>query len=234
MMNERIEADTHETARLERLRRRLTPLKDALLGHPVYREVNSLAALRLFMEHHVFAVWDFMSLLKALQARLCCVTVPWLPGPDPQATRFINEIVLAEESDEDAQGGYLSHFGLYLRAMIRCGADTGTIDNFLAELRRGGSVPAALEAVGVPGCVERFVRQTFDVIEGGSLWSLASAFTFGRPAAGPVPADRGRVGRGGGRRPGGLPVLPAPSHRAGRGRAWPDGGQARHVLVWQR
>jgi hypothetical protein len=140
MMNERIEADTHETARLERLRRRLAPLEDALLGHPVYRVINSLAALRLFMEHHVFAVWDFMSLLKALQARLCCVGVPWLPATDSQATRFINEIVLAEESDEDSQGGYLSHFGLYLRAMTRCGADTKTIDSFLGEIRKGSSV----------------------------------------------------------------------------------------------
>ncbi len=180
MENERIEMDTHETARLERLRVRLTPLKNALLNHPIYGEINSLAALRLFLEHHVFAVWDFMSLLKALQARLCCVGVPWLPAADPQATRFINEIVLAEESDEDGQGGYLSHFGLYLRAMTRCGADTGTIDRLLGEIRKGSPVPAALAAVGVPGCVERFVRQTFDLIERGSLWSLASAFTFGR------------------------------------------------------
>jgi hypothetical protein len=180
MENEGIEMDTHETARLERLRLRLTPLKDALLGHPVYREINSLAALRLFMEQHVFAVWDFMSLLKALQARLCCVGVPWLPAADPQATRFINEIVLAEESDEDGQGGFLSHFGLYLRAMTRCGADTGTIDSFLDEIRKGSTVPAALTAVGVPGCVGCFVRQTFDLIEQGNLWSLASAFTFGR------------------------------------------------------
>jgi hypothetical protein len=180
MMNERGEADTHETARLERLRVRLRPLKEALLGHPVYREINSLGALRLFMEHHVFAVWDFMSLLKALQARLCCVDVPWLPAADPQATRFINEIVLAEESDEDGQGGFLSHFALYLRAMARCGADTTAIDRFLAEVRRGSPIPAALVAVAAPGCVGRFVRQTFDLIEGGSLWTLASAFTFGR------------------------------------------------------
>lgn len=179
-MNERIEMDTPETARLERLRRRLTPLKDALLAHPVYREINNLTALRLFMEHHVFAVWDFMSLLKALQAHLCWVDVPWLPAADPQATRFLNEIVLAEESDEDGQGGYLSHFGLYLRAMTRCGADTSTLDSFLAEIRKKRSVPAALAAVGVPDCIGRFVRQTFDSIEGGSLWSLASAFTFGR------------------------------------------------------
>ena len=180
MANELIEADTNETARLEQLRRRLTPLKNALLDHALYREINSLAALRLFMEHHVFAVWDFMSLLKALQARLCCVGVPWLPASDPQAARFINEIVLAEESDEDGQGGYLSHFGLYQRAMGRCGADITAIDSLLEELRKGSPVLVALASVGVPACVRRFVGQTFDLIERGSLWSLASAFAFGR------------------------------------------------------
>src|SRR5207302_10266378 len=118
MTNERSGAVTDEAARLERLRVRLTPLKGALLGHAVYREINSLGALRLFMERHVFAVWDFMSLLKALQARLACVGVPWLPAADPQATRFINEIVMAEESDEDGQGGFLSHFGPVLSANL--------------------------------------------------------------------------------------------------------------------
>ena len=175
MVKERIEA-----ARLERLRVRLAPLKNALLNHAIYREIDCLGALRLFMEHHIFAVWDFMSLLKALQRRLCCVDVPWLPAADPLAARFVNEIVLAEESDEDGQGGFLSHFGLYRRAMIRCGADTTAIDNLLQELRKGSPVPAALEAVGVPACVKRFVRQTFDVIEGGNLCAAASAFTFGR------------------------------------------------------
>jgi hypothetical protein len=180
MGNERSGTATNETARLERLRGRLRPLRNALLDHAVYREIKGLGALRLFMEHHVFAVWDFMSLLKALQARLCCVSVPWLPAPDAQATRFLNEIVLAEESDEDGQGGFLSHFGLYLRAMTRCGADTTAIDRVLEELRKGSPVPAALAAVGVPGCVERFVCRTFGLIERGGLWSLASAFTFGR------------------------------------------------------
>ena len=180
MVNERSEAVAHETARLERLRVRLTPLKNALLNHAVYREIDRLSALRLFMEHHVFAVWDFMSLLKALQGRLCCIGVPWLPADDPLATRFINEIVLAEESDEDGQGGFLSHFGLYLRSMARCGADTRPIDHFLIEIRKGNPVPAALASVGAPGCVERFVRQTFDLIERGSLCALASSFTFGR------------------------------------------------------
>lgn len=180
MANEQSDAVIHETTRLKRLRGRVTPLKNALLDHAIYQKINSLSALRLFMEHHVFAVWDFMSLLKALQASLCCVGVPWLPASDPQATRFINEIVLAEESDEDGQGGFLSHFDLYRRAMTRCGADTTVIDLFLEELRQGCTVPAALESVGVVDCVRRFVRHTFGLIGEGNLCAVASAFTFGR------------------------------------------------------
>ncbi len=89
MENQRTEAVASDAARLERLRGRLTPLKDALLNHALYREIRDLGALRRFMEHHVFAVWDFMSLLKALQRRLCCVDVPWLPAVDARATRYI-------------------------------------------------------------------------------------------------------------------------------------------------
>jgi hypothetical protein len=156
------------------------PWKVSLLEHPIYRQLDSLAALRLFMEHHVFAVWDFMSLLKALQRRLSCVEVPWLPAANPHATRVVNEIVLAEESDEDGHGGFVSHFGLYRRAMIGCGADTGTIDRFLADLGQGVSVREALVSVEVATCVRRFVGQTFDILEGGNLCAIASAFLFGR------------------------------------------------------
>ena len=63
---------------IERLRARLAPLRAALSCHPVYGQIDGSAALRLFMEHDVFAVWDFMSLLKALQRRLCSNEVPWL------------------------------------------------------------------------------------------------------------------------------------------------------------
>jgi len=166
--------------RLQAIQARLTPLRTALLDHPIYREIDRLDSLYLFMEHHVFAVWDFMSLLKSLQRRLCCVELPWLPAADPAASRLVNEIVLAEESDEDGKGGFASHFELYRRAMTRSGANTAGIDGFLGELRRGRLVPTALEAPGVPEPARRFVRQTFRLIDGGNLCAIASAFTFGR------------------------------------------------------
>jgi hypothetical protein len=166
--------------RLQHIQDRLLPLKAALLNHPIYQEIDRLDSLRLFMEHHIFAVWDFMSLLKTLQRRLCCVDVPWLPAADPIASRLVNEIVLAEESDEDGRGGFASHFDLYHRAMARCGASTAPIDGFLNELRNGKPVSAALESPGVPKCARPFVRRTFDIIEGGNICAIASAFTFGR------------------------------------------------------
>jgi hypothetical protein len=166
--------------RLQRIQERLTPLKAALLNHPIYQEIDRLNSLRLFLEHHIFAVWDFMSLLKALQRRFCCVDVPWLPPTDPASTRIVNEIVLAEESDEDGRGGFASHFDLYHRAMTRCGANSAAIDGFLNELRQGKPISAALESPNVPECARQFVRRTFDIIEGGNICAIASAFTFGR------------------------------------------------------
>lgn len=167
-------------SRLDDLQGRLRPLKSALLDHPLYRHVGGLEALRLFMGHHVFAVWDFMSLLKALQRGLCCVAVPWLPPRHPLACRLVNEVVLAEESDEDGRGGFASHFDLYRRAMARCGADTAAIDGFLHGLGQGMAVRDALVASGAPDAARRFVNRTFDLVEEGDLCEVAAAFAFGR------------------------------------------------------
>ncbi len=165
---------------ITRIEERLDPIRKVLLTHRVYGEMDRLEALRTFMEYHIFAVWDFMSLLKELQQRLCCVDVPWLPPADPQACRFINEIVLAEESDDDGRSGFASHFELYHRAMKQCGANTMGIDGFLSDLRRGISVRSALASPTVPEAARRFVEQTFEIIETGNLCAIASAFTFGR------------------------------------------------------
>jgi Protein of unknown function (DUF3050) len=165
---------------LDQLHERLAPLKTALLEHPVYHEIDCLESLHVFMEQHVFAVWDFMSLLKTLQRLVSCVEVPWLPGDNALGCRFINEIVVAEESDSDGEGGFVSHFELYRRAMKHCGANTTSIDGFLQGLRQGRPLAAALESAQVSPCARSFVHQTFDIIEGGNLCAVASAFTFGR------------------------------------------------------
>ncbi len=165
---------------LQKLHDRLAPLRAALLDHPVYSAIDGLEALHVFMEHHVFAVWDFMSLLKVLQRKLSCIDIPWLPGDNALGCRFINEIVVAEESDEDGQGGHASHFELYRRAMKECGANTASIDGFVHSLRIGHSVRAALESAEVPASAREFVQQTFTLIEEGNLCTIASAFTFGR------------------------------------------------------
>ena len=86
-----------------------------LLTHPVYALLRGPEEVNLFLKHHVWAVWDFMSLLKALQARLTCVRVPWVPAALPFAARLINEIVLGEETDADGRGGHASHFEHRLR-----------------------------------------------------------------------------------------------------------------------
>ena len=133
-----------------------------------------------FMEHHVFAVWDFMSLIKVLQQRLCCVSVPWIPSTAHAESRFINEIVLGEETDEDGHGGYASHFELYHRAMTKFGANTSQIDRFIRAVTNGSDVTGALQLAELPHSIQVFVGHTFEVIETGDLCRIASAFTFGR------------------------------------------------------
>src|SRR6202020_448660 len=95
----------------------LSNLRARLLDHPIYAEVASVEDLKRFMEDHVFAVWDFMSLLKRLQQDLTCTKVPWFPADNARAARLINDIVIGEETDVDPEGSYVSHLELYLRAM---------------------------------------------------------------------------------------------------------------------
>ncbi len=172
-------AQTEEEIHLAQLRERLAPLREKVNDHPLYRDITNLQDLRIFMEGHVFAVWDFMSLLKTLQQSLTCVAVPWVPTRFPVCRRLVNEIVLGEESDE-FNGAYLSHYELYHRAMVEANANVGPIETFLGELSSGKSVGNALLAANVPDEARRFVETTFSFIAQGKPHVVASAFTFGR------------------------------------------------------
>lgn len=164
---------------------RIAPLRKQLADHPLYASIRTLRDLRVFMESHVFAVWDFMSLLKSLQRFLTSVEVPWVPTPYPASRRFVNEIVLGEESDE-YEGQPVSHFEIYLEAMARAGAKTEAIEAVVAAARRCTAqdwAPLDLALEEAPAPAREFVNTTFRVIREGSVAAQAAAFTFGREDA---------------------------------------------------
>ena len=162
----------------------LTPamrrLRNELETHPVFAEIVDIQTLRGFMQVHVFAVWDFMSLAKRLQRDLTCVELPWLPPTDPAAARLINDIVLAEESDVDADGNPASHLDLYLRAMADVGASTEQFDRFMAGMRAGAGLSQALADADVPMFVREFVGHTLGTCLQGSTLETMASFFYGR------------------------------------------------------
>ena len=164
---------------LARLEARLQPLYTRLASHPLYRSFTRMEDLQAFMEAHVFAVWDFMSLLKTLQRGLTCVEVPWLPSSTPESRHLVNEIVLGEESDI-YNGRHVSHFELYRLAMQRCGASPAAVDALVAALQQGDDLDTALGTCGAPAEAVAFVSDTFAIIDRNRLHVTAAAFTFGR------------------------------------------------------
>ena len=166
--------------KIESVKEQIEASRQELVAHPAFQWVNTVPRARHFMEAHVWAVWDFMVLLKSLQRELTCVDTYWVPKGDPAVRRLINEIVHGEESDVDQQGNATSHFELYLRAMSEAGADIAPISNFIKDLQRGVQPLEALEASDAPESAKAFVRQTLDVVARGDASEIAAVFTFGR------------------------------------------------------
>ncbi|KQB42917.1 Heme oxygenase-like protein [Flavobacterium daejeonense] len=154
--------------------------KSALLEHSLYSKVKTIEDLRIFLENHVYAVWDFMSLLKALQERLTCTTTPWFATKNPETRYLINEIVLAEETDLTLDGRHLSHYEMYIEAMEACGADTSKIGHFLSEIQSLQNIFVAIKKSDLHPNIKAFLDFTFRVIEEGKPHEIAAAFTFGR------------------------------------------------------
>ena len=158
----------------------LCSLRAALLDHPIYSNIVSVADLRSFMEDHVFAVWDFMSLLKRLQQDMTCITVPWFPVNNAKAARLINDIVIGEETDVGPDGSYVSHLALYLRAMREIGASARQFEKFRSLVLVGMPVEVALARIGAPPHVQAFVAHTMALANSGSTEEVLAAFFYGR------------------------------------------------------
>ncbi|WP_178983558.1 DUF3050 domain-containing protein [Winogradskyella helgolandensis] len=165
---------------IARLENELTALRAELNAHKLYSALSSIDDIQTFMEKHVFAVWDFMSLLKALQNQLTNTRVPWTPVQNPSTARFINEIVLGEESDVNELGEPKRHYEMYLDAMHQIGASTSQIESFVNHIQNNNSVSHAAEKVTLNAETLKFIDFTFKVIATNESHKIASAFTFGR------------------------------------------------------
>ena len=145
--------------------------------------ITSIADLRLFMEHHVFAVWDFMLLLKTLQQHLAPSGVPWVPPSHPEIAGLVNSLVAEEECDllPENLGGplHLSHFAIYRRAMVEIDANTAVIDAVLQQAWRG-DLAGAVRHRDIPAPAAHVRRSTQELISSGEVHALAAAFAYGR------------------------------------------------------
>ncbi|MFT3741133.1 MAG: DUF3050 domain-containing protein [Gammaproteobacteria bacterium] len=170
---------------LQQLEQTIAPLVHQISEHAAFQAITSIKNLRIFSEIHVFAVFDFMSLIKALQRQLSCIELPWLPPQNSLGCHLINHLVGEEESDilVDTTAGterYLSHFDLYLEAMRQCGANLQPITQFITDLRQHKSLLKVLTQNAIPPTAKDFVIDTFQIIDRQTVHMLAASFTFAR------------------------------------------------------
>ncbi len=165
---------------IELIEMEILEFRNNLRNHKLYSLLSELEDIKIFMEKHVYAVWDFMSLLKSLQHHLTCVAIPWKPVKNAKTARFINEIVLGEESDINENGVPKSHFEMYLEAMNEVNANTEKVLSLVNSTENINDVNKTLSKSNLKIAEKEFLAFSFNLIKSKEVHKIASAFTFGR------------------------------------------------------
>ena len=158
----------------------LKPLKNKLKNHSLYNSIESVDDLKIFSNAHVYAVWDFMSLLKFLQINLTTISIPWYPSNNTSTAKLINEIVAGEETDENEFGKPMSHFEMYLDSIESFGVKTDSILNNINSIKSLDTIQNEIEKLEIKDYIKEFLKFTFSVINNGKIHEVAAVFTFGR------------------------------------------------------
>lgn len=165
---------------IESLENAVKPYRQDIVQHPVFYKLENLEHLKVFMNHHVYAVCDFMILLKSLQRELTSIAPVWVPKGDPTVRRFINMLVLEEETDVDENGNYASHFELYHSAMKQALCDTTVVEQFIRAADSGQKFEYILKILNIPEAAKEFMRTTWDIVEKEETSTIAVVFAFSR------------------------------------------------------
>ncbi len=163
----------------ELFQQKINPLISELNTHQIYAEISDIERLRVFMQTHAFAVFDFMSLAKSLQGIFAPIKPTWTPPRNQKLCRFMNEIILAEESDELPNGGHMSHFEMYCQAMAEVKANSDLVQAF-SRFMEDKDFEQSVVQLPVPAEAEVFMRDTFKTINSGDEIQIAASFCFGR------------------------------------------------------
>lgn len=165
---------------IDTLEAEITPLRQGVVQHPLFQSLTTIEHLRIFMNHHIYAVCDFMMLLKSLQRELTSIAPVWVPKGDPTVRRFINLLVLEEETDVDENGNYASHYELYHSAMKQAQCDTSVIEQFIRAADSGQKFEYILKVLNIPEAAKEFMRTTWDIVENEDVSTIAVVFAFSR------------------------------------------------------
>ena len=157
----------------------ITQKQKELENHHLYSDLKSIRDLRLFMENHVYAVLDFMSITKRIQNYFATSEGLWTPPRDPLLARFINEVVLGEESDQLPDGRYMSHYEMYLIAMEEVGADTTEVRKFVQCLERN-EIAEALRLHCKFKPARNFSSETYRQVIEWDMHQIVASFCHGR------------------------------------------------------